>query len=145
MAVATPSFVVERVDHWLVISFTQDRLTEPDEIHEACEGVLEEIKDLPLRCSVVLDFRRVNRVSSQFIGLMLGVKRAIDQKHGTLVLTRVGEELRDVLELTRLIGQFTIAERLRDVVTRSKRRVDPYARGGAKRGGEETLWIDSVV
>lgn len=141
MIAMTQDIVVEHVDHWLVISFRARKLTDPQAVHRATDAMLRELSSLPLRGRVVLDFRKVELASSQVLGMMLAAKREVDRRCGELVLTRVGESLRELLRMTRLEGQFTCVERLRDVVGKRKR--EPALVGTGSRG-DETTWIDSV-
>ncbi len=141
IAAMSQDILVEHVDHWLVISFRARKLTDPQAVHHATDAMLRELSSLPLRGRVVLDFRKVELASSQVLGMMLAAKREVDRRCGELVLTRVGDSLRELLRMTRLESQFVFVERLRDVV--GQRRREPALVGTGSRG-DEPKWIDSV-
>lgn len=78
---------------------------------------------LPERGQVAISFAGVDFVSSQVIGLLLGIRDQVRKKHGTLVLCKVGKHVLDVLRITKLDRQFTISDSLSAVV--GKRKVNP--------------------
>ena len=135
------SLLVERANHWLVLSFRASQLRDPRVVHTTFEELIDELENQPLRTQVVLDFRNVEHASSQIIGLLVGVKREVDRIHGTLILTRVCRQIREVLAVTKLDSQFTFEDRLRDVLAKD---------GPAKTFSKSTtrtddpVWIDSV-
>ncbi len=131
----------EVANHWWVFCFRNPRLTDPAMLSEVESAVLNKLEQLPLRGQVVLDFRRVEFCSSQLLGVMLAVKREVNLRGGTLVLTRVSRQLTDMLALTRLDRQFTVVERLRDVVGQPSRRATLDAPAIGMDGVD---WIDSV-
>jgi anti-sigma B factor antagonist len=61
------------------------------------------------RRNVVLDFERVQYLSSQAIGILLGMqKRLAALKNGRLVLCGVGPRLMELLRITRLDRVLTV-------------------------------------
>jgi anti-anti-sigma factor len=139
---ATKSAVAfEIANHWWVFCFRDSRLTDPATLSQVETIILRKLEELPLRGQVVLDFRKVEHCSSQLLGLMLAVRREVRQRGGTLVLTRANRHLTEMLSLTKLDGQFTIVDRLRDVVQQTARRSNL---NDSSVGVDEVKWIDTV-
>jgi anti-anti-sigma factor len=132
-----PHVAFQEVDQWMAVHFTTDRLTDPSALSMINQKLEARLGELPDRCQVVLCFDQVDFVSSQIIGMMLGVKDiVVTRKKGTLVLCRLGRQVREVLRITHLEKQFTIKERLRDVVGDR-----PLQRLKA-RAGSDMEWLD---
>ena len=55
-----------------------------------------------------LDFSKVRYLSSQAIGMLIGLKKRCDAGKGKLVLNGVGPKLMELLKLTNLHRMFTI-------------------------------------
>ncbi|HQY87214.1 MAG TPA: STAS domain-containing protein [Tepidisphaeraceae bacterium] len=136
------TLLVERANHWLVLSFRAAQLIDPRVVHTTFEDLLDQLDELPFRAQVVLDFRRVEHASSQVIGMLVGVKREMDRKHGTLVLTRVCPQIRELLVVTKLESQFTFAGRLRDVLSKDQ---PPSSFQKSELRTDDPVWIDSIV
>jgi anti-anti-sigma factor len=106
----------EQIGHWLVVRFGAPRLTDPATISMLNASLEKKLDTLPLRAQVAIDFRNVEFVSSQIIGMMLSAKDRMGRKHGTLVLTRLGTHVMDVLRITKLDRQFTIRTSLSETI-----------------------------
>ena len=131
----------EIANHWWIFCFRDSRLTDPGTLATVESAILLKLEQLPLRGQVVLDFRKVDQCSSQLLGVMLAVKREIRQRGGTLVITRANRHLTDMLAVTKLDSQFTIVERLRDVVGQPSRR---SSLNDSAVNVDIVNWIDSV-
>ncbi len=123
----------EVVNHWLVIRFTSDRLTDPITVADAGEELTKLVDALPPRGRVAVSFAGVEFVSSQVIGMMLGLRDQVSRKHGTLVLCKPGKHVMDVMKITRLDRHFTFSDSLSEVV--GKRKV-------TARTSAEVEWMD---
>ena len=124
---------VSQVNQWTVVRFSTDRLTDPMTVNEISAQLDRAAATLPLRCQVAVSFSGVEYVSSQVIGLLLGLRDAVARRHGTLVLCKVGKHVKDVLTITKLDRQFTISDSLSKTIgVREKR---------AKRASE-VEWVD---
>ena len=60
--------------------------------------------------NVVLDLSRVDYIDAAGVGELLRLHREIQSRDGALVLTGVASKVRDILTVTRLNGQFKLAE-----------------------------------
>lgn len=61
---------------------------------------------------VVLDFSNVRFMSSQALGVMLKIKRVIDQVKGTIVIVGIRPDLHRVFQITNLHKLFLFADEL---------------------------------
>jgi anti-anti-sigma factor len=128
-----PNIKFENLNHWLVVRFNTPRLTDPLTVSEVEELLTRQVDALPTRCQVAVSFSGVEFVSSQVIGLLLGLRDQIKRKHGTLVLCKLNKHVLDIMRVTRLDRQFTLSESLRAVVGQRKMAVS---------GSDDVEWMD---
>jgi len=100
----------EIVNHWQVVRFRTDRLTDPMTVADVSAELDKLVDPLPLRASVAIDFDGIEHISSQVIGLMIGLRDKIKKKGGTLVLCKLSGRVREVMRVTRLDRHFTFSE-----------------------------------
>src|SRR5437764_11154588 len=105
-----PELVFQTVKPWLIVRFQSASLTDPHLIEKATVELTDQLDPLPLRPMVLMNFRGVEFVSSQVIGLLLHARAKVTAKSGTLVLCRVCPKIREALHITGLDKQFTIEE-----------------------------------
>ena len=117
----------EEVNGWLVIRFTSPSLIEPMMLERLKADLERQLSQLPVGGKVLVSFKGVEFVSSQIIGMMLAAKEQVRQKKGTLALARLGQNIRDILRLTKLESQFTIAPTETDIVGKRVRAADEPA------------------
>ena len=90
-----------------VITFTTESLmsgTEMERIGSSLEAVVDQGGP-----AVVLDCTKLRYLSSQAIGMLLGVRRkVVSKKGGKLVLKGVGKQLLELLKISNLHRLFTI-------------------------------------
>jgi anti-anti-sigma factor len=126
------------VNQHAVLYFKQAHLVDPVLLREAEKQIFDHLERLPMGLDVVVNFDDVTAASSQMIGLLLGVKQLVSDRFGTLTLCRVGPQIMEILQLTRLDRQFVIVPRMRDVVGRV-----PVASSDRRRGYTgDTAWIN---
>jgi len=125
----------EDVNGWLIVRFTSPSLTEPMMLERVKQDLDQRLAELPKGAKVLISFKGVEFVSSQIIGLMLSSKELVaKQKKGSFALARLGDNIRDILRLTKLDSQFKIAETESEIVGKRKR--DPNQRG------DDLSWMD---
>ena len=100
-----------------VVRFAQadlrPQLDAPGEI-EVCE-LFQELRDGGLTGlgpgdGLVLNLGGIEYFPSAFLHFLLRVRRSVRDRQGWLVLCHLGSEQRQILELTRLLGLFNIAD-----------------------------------
>jgi anti-anti-sigma factor len=121
------------INHWEVIRFLAPRLTDPVTVAQVQNNLETIIETLPLRCQVAVDFSHVEYVSSQVIGMMLGLRDRVNKKHGTLVLCKLNKHVLDVMKITRLDRHFTFSDSVSRVTGHTER---------VRAGKSEVEWMD---
>jgi anti-anti-sigma factor len=125
----------QTVKQWTIARFAGAVLTDSQLIERAREEISRRIAILPLRCRLLINFKGVEFVSSQVIGLLLDSNRRIEEKSGTLKLCDVTPKLREALQITGLLDKFDIARKESDVIGKLTRRTTSASVG-------EVGWLD---
>ena len=101
-------FLVSRVEVWTVIEFQTASLMDPI-VLESTGNALYQLIDEQDHRLIILDFTRVQYISSQAIGIVLTMNKKLGQlKRSRLVLCGVGEKLMQLIKITRLDRLLTI-------------------------------------
>jgi anti-sigma B factor antagonist len=113
---ASVPFIVQQVDKFTVVEFRQVSLMDPVQL-EAIGQNLYRLVDAEDRRKIVLDFEKVQYLSSQAIGIILTMNKKLSQlKNSQLVLCGVGPRLQELLKITRLDRLLTIRPTQREAV-----------------------------
>jgi len=109
-------FIVQQVDKFTVIEFRLPSLMDPVQL-ETIGQSLYRLVDAEDRRKIVLDFEKVQYLSSQAIGIILTMNKKLSQlKNSQLVLCGVGPRLQELLKITRLDRLLTIRPTHREAV-----------------------------
>lgn len=101
-------FNVSTIGGTTVVEFTTPSLMDPVQLEAMAEG-LYRLVDEQDRRNIVLDFERVQYLSSQAIGMLLAMqKKLASLKDSRLILCGVGPRLMELLRITRLDRVLTI-------------------------------------
>lgn len=99
---------VQQVEKWTVVEFRRPSLMDPIEL-ERLGQQLYHLVDAQDRRRVILDFSRVQFLSSQAIGVLLTTKKKLDAlPRSQLILCGIGPRLQELLKITRLDRVLTI-------------------------------------
>jgi anti-sigma B factor antagonist len=110
------SFIVQQVEKFTVIEFRTTSLMDPVELEQIGQSLYHLI-DAEDRRRIVLDFEKVQYLSSQAIGIVLTMnKKLAHLSHSKLVLCSVGPKLQELLKITRLDRILTIKPSQREAV-----------------------------
>jgi anti-anti-sigma factor len=111
-----PHFTVQTIDRWHVVEFKTPSLMDPLVLEEIGREMYR-LVDEEDRRQIVLDFERVQYLSSQAIGIILTMnKKLAALKNSRLVLCGVGPKLLDLLKITRLDRILTVKPTQREAV-----------------------------
>jgi anti-sigma B factor antagonist len=66
--------------------------------------------DTPTRGNVLLDMSQVSYMSSAGLRVMLAIYRHVTGNQGNLVLTGLNEEIKDTMDMTGFLSQFTTCD-----------------------------------
>lgn len=111
-----PPFIVQQIDKFTVIEFRTPSLMDPLEL-ESAGAALYKLVDAEDKRIIVLDFSRVQYLSSQAIGIVLTLNKKLSQlKHSKLILCGVGPRLMELIKITRLDRILTIKPTQREAL-----------------------------
>ena len=87
------SFIVQQVEKYLVIEFRNSSLMDPIELEQIGQS-LYRLVDAEDHRKIILDFEKVQYISSQAIGIVLTMNKKLSQlKNSKLILCGIGPRL----------------------------------------------------
>jgi len=97
-----PNFIYNKIDKWTVIEFRTPNLMDAPAL-ETIQADLLRLVEVENRCHIVLDFEKVQYVSSQAIGIIIQMnKRLAALPHSKLVLCSVPAKIMELLKILKL-------------------------------------------
>jgi anti-sigma B factor antagonist len=101
-------FNLQQIGETSIVEFTSPSLMDPIELEQIAQQLYQLI-DAQDRRRIILDFERVQYLSSQAIGILLAMqKKLASLKKSSLVLCGVGARLMELLRITRLDRVLTV-------------------------------------
>ena len=101
-------FNLQQIGDNTVIEFTSPSLMDPIELEQIAQQLYKLIDEQDRR-RIILDFEKVQYLSSQAIGILLAMQKKLSAlKKSDLVLCGVGARLMELLRITRLDRVLTI-------------------------------------
>lgn len=95
-------FTLQPIGQVMIVEFKHASLMDPIILEDAGKR-LNQLVDEEDRRKVILDFERVQYLSSQAIGILLSLKKKLDAlPHSKLVLCGIQPRLNELLRITRL-------------------------------------------
>ena len=111
-----PNFIHNRIDKWTVVEFRTPNLMDPPML-ESIQTDLVKLVEIEDRRQVILDFERVQYVSSQAIGIVIHMhKKLAGLPHSRLVLCSVPPKIMELLRILRLDKLLKIVPTQREAV-----------------------------
>ncbi|HEY7087934.1 MAG TPA: STAS domain-containing protein [Tepidisphaeraceae bacterium] len=109
-------FTVQQVEKFTVIEFRNPSLMDPIELEHIGQS-LYRLVDAEDRRRLVLDFEKVQYLSSQAIGIILTLNKKLGAlSNSKLVLCGIGPRLQELLKITRLDRLLTIKPSQKEAV-----------------------------
>lgn len=109
-------FIVQQVEKFTVVEFRNASLMDPVELENIGQA-LYRLVDAEDQRRIVLDFEKVQYLSSQAIGIVLTMNKKLSAlKNSKLVLCGIGPRLQELLKITRLDRLLTIKPSQREAV-----------------------------
>jgi anti-anti-sigma factor len=97
-----PNFIYNRIDKWTVVEFRTSNLMDPP-LLESIQTDLVQLVEIEDRRHVILDFEKVQYVSSQAIGIVIHMHKKLSAlPHSRLVLCSVPPKIMELLRILRL-------------------------------------------
>ncbi len=116
MTTSMPFLDVRLVGDVRVVEFTRTDMTDASFI----KNVGDEIYRIALKIDhpkIVIDFGKVQRLSSATLGMLVALKKVVvEQRGGQLSVSNVADNLRDIFRMTKLQGVLKICESTEDAV-----------------------------
>jgi len=95
-------FNVQQIADTTVVEFTRPSLMDPIELEQIAQGIYR-LVDEEDRRKLILDFEKVQYLSSQAIGIILALQKKLSAlPRSSMVLCGVGARLMELLRITRL-------------------------------------------
>ena len=102
------AFTVQQVENFTVVEFQIRSLMDPGEL-EKIGAELYRLIDVEDRRRIILDFEKVQYVSSQAIGIVMAMRKKLNAlKKSRLVLCSVSGPLQQLLKITGLDKMLTV-------------------------------------
>lgn len=115
MSTSIPHLDISTVDGACVIELARPDMTDAAYIRQVGEEILRVVTRLD-RPGVVIDFKNVTRLSSATLGMLVELKKTIEDADGRLRLAGVDKKLRDIFRLTQLHQVMKIHETTREAI-----------------------------
>ena len=101
-------FITQHIEKWLVIEFKTASLMDPLELEKIGQQ-LYHLVDAEDNRRVIIDFEKVQYLSSQAIGIVITMHKKLSSlKNSKLVLCAVNPKLMELIKITRLDRILTI-------------------------------------
>jgi anti-sigma B factor antagonist len=101
-------FIVQHIEKWCVIEFKTPSLMDPLELEQIGQQ-LYHLVDAEDQRRVIIDFEKVQYLSSQAIGIVITMHKKLSAlKNSKFVLCGVGPRLMELIKITRLDRLLTI-------------------------------------
>ncbi len=109
MAVIKPNISIEYAGKATVVSFTDEKILEEQDIQALQESIMSVIEQAE-RISLILDFGNVRFLSSAVLGLLIRISKRIYERDGKLRLCNINPKIYEIFKITRLTKTFDIYE-----------------------------------
>ena len=98
---------IEPLHDGIMITFKDEKIVEQDHIERIKADILKLAEQSPQK-QVVLDFRKVNFLSSSFLGFLVKLQATVRRCMGNLKLQNLNSDIYKVFKITQLNKIFTI-------------------------------------
>ena len=101
MATSVPFLDVRQTGNVLIIGFTRADMTDANLITQVGDEIYHTVKELE-KPRLVVDFARVERLSSATLGMLVALRKVVDKMDGQLRIANVAGSLIEIFKMTRL-------------------------------------------
>ena len=98
-----------------VVEFTRAELTDAALIKTIGDDIYHIVRRLD-RPKVVVDFQKVERLSSAALGMLIALEKVITRQSGQLRIANVSEDVREIFRITRLDNVLPIRNSTQEAV-----------------------------
>ncbi|MHC4426355.1 MAG: STAS domain-containing protein [Planctomycetota bacterium] len=107
MAAIKPRINVEYAGNATVVSFTDEKILEEQDIKALQDSIMSVIEQAE-RINLILDFGNVRFLSSAVLGLLIRISKRIYERDGQLRLCNINPKIYEIFKITRLTKTFDI-------------------------------------
>ena len=107
MSAVRPRIGVEYTDKAIIITFTDEKILEEQDIEAIQESIASVIEQTE-RINLILDFCNVRFLSSAVLGLLIRVSKKVYERDGQLRLCNINPKIYEIFKITRLTKIFDI-------------------------------------
>ena len=107
MAPVKPRISVEYADNATIITFSDEKILEEKDIQSLQDSVMSVIEQGE-RVNLILDFSKVQFLSSAVLGLLIRVSKKVYEQDGQLKLCSINPKIYEIFKITRLTKIFDI-------------------------------------
>jgi anti-sigma B factor antagonist len=112
-------FNVQQISDSTIVEFTSPSLMDPIELEQIAQQLYKLVDEQDKR-RIILDFEKVQYLSSQAIGILLAMQKKLSAlKKSNLILCGVGARLMELLRITRLDKVLTIKPSQKEAIKSS--------------------------
>jgi anti-sigma B factor antagonist len=102
-------FNIDLVEGILVVTFTTPRIVQEEDIQATFEQ-LQALVDEKAGRELILDFRKVQFLSSSVLGRLVLLQKKVAATKGRMILCAIAKEIFEVFKITKLDKVFTVKE-----------------------------------
>jgi len=107
MAPVKPRISVEYTDNATIVTFSDEKILEEKDIQALQDSVMSVIEQGE-RVNLILDFSKVQFLSSAVLGLLIRVSKKVYEQDGQLKLCSINPKIYEIFKITRLTKIFDI-------------------------------------
>ena len=110
MASIKPRISVEYAENATVITFTDEKILEEKDVQAIQESIMSVIESASGGIKLILDFSKVQFLSSAVLGLLIRISKKVYETDGQLKLCCINPKIYKIFKITRLTKIFDIYE-----------------------------------
>ena len=103
-----PRIAVEYARNATIVTFTDEKILEEQDIGALQDSIMAVIESASGGMNLILDFSKVQFLSSAMLGLLIRISKRVYQRDGQLRLCNISPKIYEIFKITRLTKIFDI-------------------------------------
>jgi anti-sigma B factor antagonist len=103
-----PRIAVEYARNATIVTFTEEKILEEHDISALQDSIMAVIESASGGMNLILDFIKVQFLSSAMLGLLIRISKRVYQRDGQLRLCNISPKIYEIFKITRLTKIFDI-------------------------------------
>jgi len=108
MGLIKPRIAVEYARNATIVNFTDEKILEEHDIGALQDSIMAVIESASGGMNLILDFSKVQFLSSAMLGLLIRISKRVYQRDGQLRLCNISPKIYEIFKITRLTKIFDI-------------------------------------